>query len=65
MVLPGYFKALTGDHVDKASSTLFVCGPLNFAKCVHVHHSLIILSVELGGLEAGYDHLFMDGEIEA
>lgn len=47
-----------GDDVDKASSTLFVCGTSNFAKCVHVHDNLIILLVELGGLEAGYDHLF-------
>lgn len=42
-----------------------VCGTSTFAECVHVHHGLIVLSVELGGLEAGYDHLFMDGEVAA
>lgn len=39
-------------------------GTLNFAKCFHVH-DVVIVSVELGGLEADYYHLFMDEELKA
>lgn len=53
-----------GDDVDKANSTWCVFGTLNFAKHFHVH-DLIILSVELGGLETGYYHLCVGEEFEA
>lgn len=50
LVLLGYFKAFMGDDVDKANSTLHVFSTLNFAKCFHIHY-LILLSIELWGLE--------------
>lgn len=50
LVLLGYFKAFMGDDVDKANSTLHVFSTLNFAKCFHIH-DLILLSIELCGLE--------------
>lgn len=46
LVLLGYFKAFMGDDVDKANNTLRAFSTLNFAKCFHIHH-LILLSVEL------------------
>lgn len=49
-----------GDDGDEANSTLHVFSTLNFAKCFHVHY-LILLSIELWGLETNY-HLFMDEE---